>query len=210
MAFINLSDRSLYLDECVLIALILGAYAVWLLVAWLRRSRPDLGIGRAVAVAFLLRLIAAAALGSLSIGSQLRGGDEDTFLGASARARQPFDYELRIARRADQRAAHVPVLAELPHLQSRSAVADAAGRDDHVLRHRAHAARRGRVRARRTAGGADRCLDPRDRAGQHLLLQPAAQGAADVHGRGRRRLRRSGVLDARQALGASCRSCSGA
>ena len=33
MAFINLSDRSLYLDECVLIALILGAYAVWLLVA---------------------------------------------------------------------------------------------------------------------------------------------------------------------------------
>ena len=60
MAFINLSDRSLYLDECVLIALILGAYAVWLLVAWLRRSRPGLGIGRAVAVAFLLRLIAAA------------------------------------------------------------------------------------------------------------------------------------------------------
>jgi len=81
MAFINLSDRSLYLDQCVIIALILGAYALWLLVAWLRRSRPDMRIGRAVAVGFLLRFIAAAALGSLSIGSQLRGGDEDTFLG---------------------------------------------------------------------------------------------------------------------------------
>src|SRR6185436_8834748 len=91
MAFINLSDRSLYLDECVLIALILGAYAVWLLVAWLRRSRPGLGIGRAVAVAFLLRLIAAAALGSVSIGSQLRGGDEDTFL---ARAHELVNHSI--------------------------------------------------------------------------------------------------------------------
>ena len=91
MAFINLSDRSLYLDECVLIALILGAYAVWLLVAWLRRSRPGLRIGRAVAVAFLLRLIAAAALGSISIGSQLRGGDEDTFL---ARAHELVNHSI--------------------------------------------------------------------------------------------------------------------
>jgi hypothetical protein len=80
VSFIHLSDKSLYLDECVLIALALGGYAVWLLIAWLRRSRPDLSIGRAVAVAFVLRFAAAAALGSLSIGSQLRGGDETTFL----------------------------------------------------------------------------------------------------------------------------------
>jgi hypothetical protein len=76
----HLSDRSLYLDECVLIALGVGAWTLWLLVAGLRRSRPDLRIGRTVAVAFVVRLVAAAALGSVSIGSQLRGGDENTFL----------------------------------------------------------------------------------------------------------------------------------
>ena len=81
MSFIHLSDRSLYLDECVLIALLVSAYALWLLVAWLRRSRPDLSIGRAVAVAFIARFVAAAALGSLSVGAQLRGGDEAGFLG---------------------------------------------------------------------------------------------------------------------------------
>jgi hypothetical protein len=80
MGFINLSDRSLYLDECFLIALVLGAYALWLLVRWLRRSRPGLAIGKPVAVAFGLRIIAAAALGSLSFGADLRGGDETTFL----------------------------------------------------------------------------------------------------------------------------------
>ena len=80
MGSIQLSESSLYQDECVLIALVLGAYALWALIAWLRRSRPDLRIGWPVAAAFVLRLIAAAALGSLSIGSQLRGGDENTFL----------------------------------------------------------------------------------------------------------------------------------
>jgi hypothetical protein len=80
VSFIHLSDRSLYLDACVLISLVVSAYALWLLVAWLRRSRPDLSIGRAVAVAFIARFVAAAALGSLSVGAQLRGGDEGGFL----------------------------------------------------------------------------------------------------------------------------------
>jgi hypothetical protein len=94
MSFINLSDRSLYLDQCVLIAVVVGAYALWLLIAWLRRSRPALSIGAPVAVAFGLRLVAAAAIGSVSIGSELRGGDEDTFL---ARAHDLLDHSLTSA-----------------------------------------------------------------------------------------------------------------
>jgi hypothetical protein len=80
VSFLHLSDSSLYEDECVLIATAVGAYLLWLLVAVLRRSRADLKIGWPVAAAFLVRFAAAAALGSLSIGAQLRGGDEVTFL----------------------------------------------------------------------------------------------------------------------------------
>lgn len=77
---IHVSDRSIYLTECTLIALAVGAYVVWLLLVLLRRSHPGLRIGRPVAIAFLLRILAAAALGSLPISAQLRGGDENTFL----------------------------------------------------------------------------------------------------------------------------------
>jgi hypothetical protein len=91
MGSIRLSDSSLYQDECVLIALAVSAYVLWALITWLRRSRPDLSIGRPVAAAFGLRLIAAAALGSLSIGSQLRGGDENTFL---ARAHELVNHSI--------------------------------------------------------------------------------------------------------------------
>jgi hypothetical protein len=59
---------------------VVGGYAIWLLVAWLRRSRPGLTIGQPVLVAFVLRFLAAAVLGSVSIGSELRGGDENLFL----------------------------------------------------------------------------------------------------------------------------------
>src|SRR6188472_4669167 len=95
----HLSDRSLYLDECVLIALGVGAYALWLLVAGLRRSRADLRIGRTVAVAFVVRVIAAAALGAVSIGSQLRGGDENTFL---SRAHDLADHSITTSASLDK------------------------------------------------------------------------------------------------------------
>jgi hypothetical protein len=95
----HLSDRSLYLDECVLIALGVGAYALWLLAAGLRRSRADLRIGRAVAVAFVVRVIAAAALGAVSIGSQLRGGDENTFL---SRAHDLADHSITTSASLDK------------------------------------------------------------------------------------------------------------
>jgi hypothetical protein len=80
----NLSDSAIYQTECVLIVLLFGAYTLYLLLRGLRHARPDLRIGKAVAVAFGLRFLAAAGLGQLSISQQLRGGDELTFL---ARAR---------------------------------------------------------------------------------------------------------------------------
>ena len=80
LSFLHLSDRSLYMAECVLVALAIGAWLLWLVVVLLRRSRPDLRIGLPVVVAFSVRFFAAAVLGSLSIAAQLRGGDETTFV----------------------------------------------------------------------------------------------------------------------------------
>jgi hypothetical protein len=76
----NLSDHAIYQTECVLIALFAGVYLIRLLTKGIARSRPQLAIGKAVAVAFGLRLLAGAGLGQLSIAQQLRGGDELTFL----------------------------------------------------------------------------------------------------------------------------------
>lgn len=81
MTYLHPSDRTLYLDECVLITLVLATYTLWLALAALRRRRPDLSIGRAVAAAFVLRVLAAVGVGQLSMAQDLRGGDELTFLG---------------------------------------------------------------------------------------------------------------------------------
>ena len=75
-----MSGDGIYRIECVLIALVASASALWLLVGVLRRSRQDLRIGRPVAIAFVVRLLATVAVGQLSIAQTLRGGDELTFL----------------------------------------------------------------------------------------------------------------------------------
>lgn len=75
-----MSETQLYELICVLIALLGGSY---LLVAafWaLRRVQPGLAIGRALLVAFGLRIIAAFTLDQTPFAEQLRGGDETTFL----------------------------------------------------------------------------------------------------------------------------------
>jgi len=74
------SDNTVYLVECVLLALAVGGYVLWLLVAGLRRLSPELHIGLPIAVAFGVRVVAALFLGQLSIAQQLRGGDELGFL----------------------------------------------------------------------------------------------------------------------------------
>src|SRR5262245_33019819 len=59
----------------------LGAiYVLIWLVRRLQRSREGFNIGRQVAIAFGLRILAAIGLGQLSIARDLRGGDELTFL----------------------------------------------------------------------------------------------------------------------------------
>lgn len=64
----------------MLIALLLAIYSLVWLVRRLRRSREGFDIGKQIAVAFAVRLLAAVAIGQLAIARDLRGGDELTFL----------------------------------------------------------------------------------------------------------------------------------
>jgi hypothetical protein len=77
---LNLTDTDLYQALCVTIALLGAVYLLAWLVRRIQRTREGLHIGRQVAIAFGLRLLAAIALGQLSIARDLRGGDELTFL----------------------------------------------------------------------------------------------------------------------------------
>jgi hypothetical protein len=61
-------------------ALLVG-YALYLLVRFLARSRPGLAIGVPITAAAVIRGLAAVGVSTTSIGSELRGGDEDFFLG---------------------------------------------------------------------------------------------------------------------------------
>lgn len=75
-----MSESTIYDLECVLIALLLGAFLVRTLVFRLQRSLPDLDIKRQIFIAFGLRLFAALLVSSTSYATQLRGGDEYTFI----------------------------------------------------------------------------------------------------------------------------------
>jgi hypothetical protein len=73
------------------LTLLVVAYGLWWLVRFLARSRPGLTIGVPVALALVLRVVAAAGVSLTSIGSQLRGGDEVFFLTDAGRiADSPF------------------------------------------------------------------------------------------------------------------------
>src|SRR3954447_26628719 len=73
------TDSGLYSAECQLIALIAGGFLVGWVVTRITRSRPGLAIGRPIAAAFFLRIVAAYGLGQTPIARELRGGDELTF-----------------------------------------------------------------------------------------------------------------------------------
>jgi hypothetical protein len=85
------SERTLYDLECVLIALLAGAYVVRFVYMRLRRSLPDLSIGRQLAVGFGARMFAALIVSSTSYATQLRGGDEYTFI---SRAKSQSGWDL--------------------------------------------------------------------------------------------------------------------
>ena len=114
---LNLSDQELFELLTALIVLIGACYALFALVRWMKRSRPDLDIGIPIAVAFGLRVLAAIGLGQLSFAQELRGGDELEFL---RRAEEVSALPISGAESTGyltSRAAHLPLLAALPDLR---------------------------------------------------------------------------------------------
>jgi hypothetical protein len=86
-----LTDHSIH-STLVTLATIVGVGgALALLVSRLGRSRPGFAIGRAAAVAFGIRVVAAALISLTPVARTLRGGDELTFLGHAEKVvRSPF------------------------------------------------------------------------------------------------------------------------
>ncbi|MEJ7783504.1 MAG: glycosyltransferase family 39 protein [Solirubrobacteraceae bacterium] len=74
------SDHLPYQIEGFLLVLTIATYGLWLLIRQLRRGRPQLHIGRAIAAAAGIRLAAAAAISLLPNSRALRGPDELVFL----------------------------------------------------------------------------------------------------------------------------------
>jgi hypothetical protein len=74
------SDPTIHRAEGLILVGVLVAYVLAFVVGRLRRRRPDFRIGRPVIVGFVLRLMAVAAINATSLQTQLRGGDEQTFL----------------------------------------------------------------------------------------------------------------------------------
>ncbi len=68
-----------------LITLFVCGYALIGLIRLLQRSRPDLALGRQVAVGFAVRFMAAVAVSLTSLEGALRGGDEGAFLSSANR-----------------------------------------------------------------------------------------------------------------------------
>jgi hypothetical protein len=79
-AWKTLSDATLRNAEGFILVLILVSYGLAFTVRRLRRRRPGLAIGLPVVVGVALRLLAVAAINATGLQSQLRGGDETTFL----------------------------------------------------------------------------------------------------------------------------------
>ncbi len=69
--------------ELTIIATLLWSYGLWFLVRRLGRHRPELMIGRQVALGWMARLLSIVAVTATGLGSTLRGGDEITFLKAA-------------------------------------------------------------------------------------------------------------------------------
>ena len=76
----TLTDQELFELLGTLIVVLVSGYLLFGLVRLLERSREGFKIGKQLAIGAILRFLAAAALGQLSVASDLRGGDELTFL----------------------------------------------------------------------------------------------------------------------------------
>src|SRR5438067_1396702 len=86
-----MSDSSLQGAEGLILMLVIVAYVLRYAVKRLGRSRPGFTIGRAVFVAGALRFFSVLAINAAGLSTQLRGGDENTFLDyARSLAAGPF------------------------------------------------------------------------------------------------------------------------
>jgi hypothetical protein len=84
-----LADNTVIAAEGVIVTALAVSLVLALLLAALRRTRPELSIGTPLAVGFVLRLIVIAGISWTGIGRTLRGGDE---LGFLAQAHQVAAY----------------------------------------------------------------------------------------------------------------------
>ncbi len=75
-----MSDATLRKTEGLILVVLVASFALAYVITRLRRRRPGFRIGRPVTVGLMLRLAAVAAINATSIQTQLRGGDEQTFL----------------------------------------------------------------------------------------------------------------------------------
>jgi hypothetical protein len=82
---LSASDPQIHDFLVVLLTLVLVAYGIFLLLRWLRRTRPELAIGTAISVAVGLRVLAVFGVNQLGSASTLRGGDENFFLASAHR-----------------------------------------------------------------------------------------------------------------------------
>ena len=77
----------------VLITVLFVGVVLMFSVFRLGRSRPGFTVGRAIAVAFAIRLLGVVAINATGLGASLRGGDETTFIGnALVLAAQPLGH----------------------------------------------------------------------------------------------------------------------
>ena len=83
---VPISDHSIHSTLVTLVTVILLGGVLSVLVSHLGRSRPGFAIGRPVAFAFGIRVVAATLISLTPVARTLRGGDELTFLSHAERA----------------------------------------------------------------------------------------------------------------------------
>jgi hypothetical protein len=87
----NFTDQQIHDYLAGLVTFAVVAWGLYLLLRWLRGTRPELAIGAPISVAFGMRVLAAVGVSSTGIASTLRGGDEQGFLdGAHQISHTPF------------------------------------------------------------------------------------------------------------------------
>ncbi|MFL5906591.1 MAG: hypothetical protein ACJ75Z_03215 [Solirubrobacterales bacterium] len=87
----SFSDQQVHDFLAGMVTFCLVAWGLYLMLRWLRLTRPELAIGAPIAVAFGIRVLAAFGVSSTGVAASLRGGDEvGFFLASKAISTTPF------------------------------------------------------------------------------------------------------------------------